>query len=104
MWLGKLDLILPRNEASGLLPTPTTQAAHTAPQKKGWKYGFCYFFFPLAHSITKCTFFLMFLSFHNSIAIQCSRIRHTIFYTRLDYVELVFHFKNLTIVFVSKDR
>lgn len=30
MWLGKLDLILLRNKASGRLPTPTAPAAHTA--------------------------------------------------------------------------
>jgi len=30
MWLGKLDLILLRNKASGLLPTPTAPATRTA--------------------------------------------------------------------------
>lgn len=77
MWLGKLHLILLRNEASGLLPTPASQEKQSF-ERKGRKW--ILLFFSLEHSIIKCTFFPHVPLISHSTSIQWSRITYNILY------------------------
>lgn len=97
MWLGKLDLILLRNKASGQLPTPTAPAAHTACRRQVGKMA------------SAGLFLLCILSLSEHFPYVPLISQQHIYYTKIYYInlimsKLVFHFKNLTIVIYVIDR